>query len=138
MTRREAREEAFVITFERIFSGDSVKSVIENAVEGRNLDVDDFTIALSEKTAEHEQETDEIISELSTKWKINRLPKTTLAILRMAITEIRFFEDIPVSVSANEAVEIAKKYSYDEDASYINGILGAYIKKFKNQKTKNE
>lgn len=138
MTRREAREEAFVITFERIFSGDSVKNVIENAVEGRNLEIDDFTIALSEKIAEHEKEIDEIISELSTKWKINRLPKTTLAILRMAIAEIRYFDDIPVSVSANEAVEIAKKYSYEEDASYINGILGAYIKKLNKQEAENE
>ncbi len=128
MTRHEAREQAFSIIFEKIFSNDSIDEIIFNAVEGRDLEIDEFAKELCNKTIANQEEADKIISEYSHKWKINRLPKTTLSILRMAITEINCFDDIPVSVTANEAVELAKTYAVEEDASYINGILGAYIK----------
>ena len=71
---------------------------------------------------------DNIISENSIGWKINRISKTSLCILRLSIFEIKFMEDIPASVSINEAVELAKKYSTPEDASFINGILSTVNK----------
>ncbi|MEF9983785.1 MAG: transcription antitermination factor NusB [Oscillospiraceae bacterium] len=128
MTRREAREQAFVIIFERMFNKETLFEIIENAVEGRSLEIDDFARKLAEQSIIHEDGTNEIIDRLSKKWKINRMPKTTVAILKIALCEIDYFDDIPESVTVNEAVEIAKKYAGAEDASYINGILGAYIK----------
>lgn len=67
---------------------------------------------------------DEQLEEHSNKWKIGRMPKTDLAILRLAACEIMYLEDIPQAVSINEAVELAKKYGTDESAKYVNGILG--------------
>ena len=62
------------------------------------------------------------------KWKVNRLPKVSLTVLRLAIGEMLYFRDIPVAATINEAVELAKKYSMQEDAAYINGVLGAFAK----------
>jgi len=59
-------------------------------------------------------------------WKLNRISKVELAILRLALYEIAFIEDIPFSVSVNEAVELAKKYSTKEAGSFVNGILANF------------
>ncbi|MBO4468554.1 MAG: transcription antitermination factor NusB, partial [Clostridia bacterium] len=61
-------------------------------------------------------------------WSIGRISKTALAILRLAIFEMKYMEDIPVSVSINEAVELSKKYATKEDASFVNGILSTVSK----------
>lgn len=61
-------------------------------------------------------------------WHINRLPKIDLAILRLAVTEFFYFDKIPVEVSVNEAIEMAKEYSDKESAKFINGVLGGIIK----------
>ena len=68
---------------------------------------------------------DEYIVKYSKDWTIDRMSKIDLAILRVAIFEILYKEDIPSSVSINEAVELAKKYSHADASSFINGILGS-------------
>lgn len=72
---------------------------------------------------------DETIKELSKDWDIKRISKVTLAILRLAIYEIKFEDDIPVGASINEAVDLAKMYDSDESGSFINGILGTLSRK---------
>ncbi|MEG1849882.1 MAG: transcription antitermination factor NusB, partial [Oscillospiraceae bacterium] len=74
------------------------------------------------------EEIDEIISAHLATWKLARLPKVTLAVLRLAVGELETFETIPVRVSINEAIELAKKYGTEEDAAYVNGVLGSYAK----------
>ena len=72
-----------------------------------------------------QEELDGIISQnLGDGWSINRLSKMSLAILRLAVYEIKHMEDIPVNVSINEAVELSKKYGDDGESQFINGILG--------------
>ena len=73
---------------------------------------------------EKKQEVDSKIKEHSEGWDVNRLINIDRDILRIAITEMLYFEDVPVGVSIDEAVEIAKKYSTDESSRFINGILG--------------
>ena len=68
---------------------------------------------------------DEIISKNSIGWNIKRISKTALCVLRLAIYEIMFMDAIPVAVSINEAVELVKKYATQDDASFVNGILGS-------------
>ena len=70
-------------------------------------------------------ELDEIINKYSKSWKAARLPKVTLAILYVALYEMKNVEDVADSIAINEAVELAKKYASSNDASYINGVLGA-------------
>ncbi len=66
----------------------------------------------------------DLIKEYSSDWKLNRIAKIDIAIMRLAITEMKYDEDMPVSVSINEAIELCKKYSSDDSHKFINGILG--------------
>jgi N utilization substance protein B len=68
-------------------------------------------------------EIDVILSEASSGWKLNRMGKVDLTILRLAVYELRFDEDIPDKVAINEAVELGKKFGGDESPSFINGVL---------------
>lgn len=71
------------------------------------------------------KEIDELIDRYSVRWKTSRLPKVDLAILRLALAEICYLTDSPVSVTINEAVELAKKYSTEKSSKFINGVLGS-------------
>ena len=71
------------------------------------------------------KEIEELIDRYSVRWKTSRLPKVDLAILRLALAEICYLTDIPVSVTINEAVELAKKYSTEKSSKFINGVLGS-------------
>jgi len=73
-------------------------------------------------------ELDEIISTYAHGWKISRISRTALAVLRCALYEIRYMPEIPVAASINEAVELAKGYDEPETVSFINGILGSYVR----------
>ncbi|MBO5360859.1 MAG: transcription antitermination factor NusB [Clostridia bacterium] len=129
MTRRQAREQAFILLFEKSFNTDAtVEELLELAKELRMLEDDEFVAALVNTTCDNIEAIDEHISANSKGWKINRIPKVTLAIIRMALAEILYFDDVPDGVSVNEAVELAKKYSTPEDASYINGLLGTVVR----------
>ncbi len=77
---------------------------------------------------ERREEIDGLLNEVSRGWKTSRMSRVDLNILRLAVYEIRFDEDVPEKVAANEAVEIAKKYGGDESASFINGLLGKIIR----------
>ncbi len=72
---------------------------------------------------EHLEEIDQILSEVASGWKLNRMGKVDLTILRLAVFEMRFDEDIPVKVAINEAVEMAKTFGGDESPGFINGVL---------------
>lgn len=72
---------------------------------------------------EHLQEIDQILSDAASGWKLNRMNKVDLTLLRLAVFEMHFDEDIPVKVAINEAVEMAKTFGGDESPSFINGVL---------------
>lgn len=129
MTRREARELAFVLLFERSFSDDTIADILENAGEARDIVADGFAVSLAEGAVEHLDEIDEMISANAHNWSRERLSRVALSILRLAIYEMVFVDDIPVSVSINEAVELAKCYGGDADASFINGVLGGVARR---------
>ena len=128
MKRREAREQAFILAFEQTVNNDSIQHIIDAAGMTRDLIADEFAEKLAQGVEDHREELDEIISQYIRGWKMNRLSKTALTILRMAVYEIRFEKDIPAQVSANEAVELAKKYGASEDAAFINGVLASVIR----------
>ncbi len=128
MTRKMAREEAFILIFEKVFTGESIEDILELANEARDLVADDYIKTVFGGVYDNLEELDGIISENAVGWKIDRISKTTLCILRLALFEIKYMEKIPLSVSINEAVEIAKKYATEQDASFINGILSTVAK----------
>ncbi len=129
MTRKEERELAFTLIFEKIFNDDlSMDEIINNAVEARLVEESTFAFSLAKMAYEHSSEIDSIINDLSVGWRVSRLPKVSLAILRLALCEILFVPSIPHGVSINEAVELAKKFATQEDGAFINGILGKYVR----------
>lgn len=76
-----------------------------------------------QSTLEYLEEIDSLIESVSEGWKLKRMFKVDLAIMRLAVYEMKYDEEIPVSVAINEAVEIAKKYGQDSSPSFVNGIL---------------
>ena len=126
MKRTEEREQAFCLVFQAIFNSDNEDNL---AVYEENVkEVGEYARNLVQGVASKQDELDGIINKYSKGWKAKRLPKVNLAILRLAVYEILFVEDVPDSVAINEAVELAKKYSGETDYSYINGVLGAFVK----------
>ncbi len=128
MTRRQAREEAFILIFEEVFNNDSVDEILDLAAEVRELTPDDYIKTVFSGVYDKLDELDEVISANSIGWNIKRISKTALCILRLAIFEIKYMEAIPTAVSINEAVELCKKYATTDDASFVNGILSTVAK----------
>lgn len=129
MTRKEERELAFTLIFEKIFNDElTVDEVIGNAVEARLIEENTYAFSVAHLTYEHIEEIDKIITENSIGWSVNRLPKVSLAIFRLALCEIFYVPSVPNGVAINEAVELAKKFATKEDASFINGVLGKIVK----------
>ncbi len=131
MTRKEAREQAFVLVFEKNFSDESVADILEMAKETRDFteDNDGYVVNSFTGVFDNLTEIDTVISDnLTSGWTIGRISKVSLAVLRLAIYEMKFMEEIPVAVSIDEAVELCKKYSVADDASFVNGVLGTVAK----------
>ena len=128
MTRKQAREEAFILIFEKELNDSSLDEILDLAEQVREIKPDQYVKNVFFGVFENLEKIDGIISKNAVGWSINRITKTSLAVLRLAIYEIEFVEDISVSVSINEAVELTKKYSTKEDSSFVNGILSTVAK----------
>ena len=130
MTRKEIREQVFILLFQREFYGEepfeeqketymSTKEISEKDLQY----IEKHTTDIMDKLPE----IDSLISEYSKGWKIDRIGKEELAILSLAIYEAKYDEEIPVGVAVNEAVELAKTYGADGGAAFVNGILGKIV-----------
>lgn len=128
MTRHESRQEAFCLLFEKTFTDMDLDEIIQGATETRDLQVNDFTLKLAKGTIEHLDEIDQLIEPKLKNWKLSRISKVSLSILRVAVYELKYMDDVPTNVSINEAVELAKQYANEDDYSFINGVLGAIAK----------
>ncbi len=129
MSRKSARENAFFLLFQMDFyeteEYEKVKEIFF-AEKEQPLKEEDraFITKEAEGAQKHKEEIDKIIQECAKGWEPERMNKVDLAILRLAVYEMRFSGDTPVGVAINEAVELAKKFSSDEAPAFINGILG--------------
>lgn len=131
MSRREAREHIMKLLFQNEFVlQEEYEEQVKNYLEKNEISEKDNSFILKEYegVVSHEKEIDDLISENSIKWKIPRMAKLDLTILRLAVYEIYYADDIPDNVAINEAVELAKKYSSDEAPAFINGLLANIIK----------
>lgn len=129
MTRREAREQAFILVFEKIFNPELSLDEMKNIAEDEELFVlDEFAENIVKAVFDNIEAIDKEITLYLRNWTIDRIPKVDLAVLRLAAGEILYIDDIPDKVAANEAVELTKKYSGEERAKFINGVLGNLIR----------
>jgi len=130
LTRSQEREQAFLLLFEQVFQPElTPEELIHMALESEYIEPSAFTEELLNTVKEHREEIDEKIAAYSVSWSMDRMSKVSLSILRLALAEILYLENVPVGVSINEAVELAKKYAGKEDSAFINGILGSFSRK---------
>ena len=128
ISRFKAREQGFILVFEKIFHPEPIEEIISNAEESRDMVVDSYAIELVNGVYDNVDSIDSLIeSKLKKGWTIKRISKTSLAILRLAVYEMKYVDNVPDSVAINEAVELAKKYTVDE-SKFINGVLGSISK----------
>lgn len=132
MTRREVREQAFILIFESFFRNETPDEIIDVAVENEEFKISEDAVNMFRGTLEHTDEIDEKIRKFSEKRQIERIPKANIAIIRLAVYEI-LFGGTPVNVSISEAVLLAKKYTLDSDVSFINGLLGSFARNLENE-----
>ena len=124
MNRRQARERAFVLAYEMLMQTDKeVDALINETSEMQEFTPDDYIVRTVRGISEKKEEIDVIISGSSKGWKLERLSRVSLAIMRLAVYEMLWDEGIPFSVSINEAVELAKRYDDEKAPKFINGIL---------------
>lgn len=129
MERREERENLMKMFYQMNISEDYSENEFKEYVEANmGGECSDYFSNVYSIFFENRIEIDGKIDEYSNKWKTNRMPAIDLSILRIALTEMIYMEDIPMPVSINEAVELAKKYSTDKSSGFINGLLGKAAK----------
>ncbi len=129
MSRRSARKNAFYLVFQSEFHGfetlEETKEIFFAANEELEEEDKEFINVLTDGVSEKVNEIDEIINAHAKGWSTERMNKADLAILRVAVFEMKYMNETPVRVVINEAIEFAKKYSADEAPAFINGILGS-------------
>ena len=126
MTRRQLREQVFKMLFAVDFHEaeelDTQEGLFDDAQNCSEKEREYITDRYH-KVAEKIEEIDAAINEVSSGWKTKRMAKVDLTILRIAVYEMKYDEDIPVKVAINEAVELAKLYGTDESPAFVNGVL---------------
>jgi N utilization substance protein B len=131
MTRRKLRENVFKMLFRAEFHEreDMEEQIALFEDETEQMNEDDFSYISSKTNAILEQlpQIDELINEKSTGWKTSRMAKVDLTLIRLAVYEIKYDEDIPDKVAVNEAVELAKQYGTDESSAFVNGVLAKIL-----------
>lgn len=129
VSRYKKREQAFILSFETLFSDTDIEELADNAVDSNDEYLSDYAISCAKGILENAEVIDEHISNnLKKGWKLNRISRVSYAVMRLAVYEMLFVTDVPVSVSINEAVELAKKYSVPDDSAFVNGVLGSVAK----------
>ena len=133
MKRREQRECIFQLLFQVEFNGleempDQAKLFMEDLKEEHEPNARDESYILEKyaRIAEKLPEIDPMLDSASKGWKTSRMGKVELTILRLAVYEMKFDEDIPEKVAINEAIELAKKFGGDDAPSFVNGVLAKF------------
>ncbi|MGI5839003.1 MAG: transcription antitermination factor NusB [bacterium] len=130
MSRRLGREIALKVMFQVDVGKNDPTAALDLTLADYNLNENDrqFTTRLVSGTLTRLPEIDAVIKQYAIDWSLERIANIDRNLLRMAIYEIYYCDDIPVSVSINEAIELARKYSTAESGRFINGILGKLTK----------
>lgn len=131
MTRRELRENVFMMLFRVEFHDEAEMPeqlvLFEEELENLNEKDSAYINHKCNEIFAKLPEIDAAINEAATGWKTSRMAKVDLSIIRLAVYEMKYEDDIDSKVSINEAVELAKKYGTDDSASFVNGVLAKFL-----------
>ena len=132
MKRQRSREIAMELLFGMELSKNSYEETIENFVEDYEMDLTTIDLEYIKSTVkvvtDNLEKIDGIITESLVNWKLDRISRVNLTILRIAVGEMLYVEDVPEKVAINEAIELTKKYSDEKSVSFINGVLDKAFK----------
>ncbi|MGN0707828.1 MAG: transcription antitermination factor NusB [Faecalibacterium sp.] len=129
LPRREARENAFLLAFSQTFGDVPLQDALELHRESTDEHpVDGFGVHLLRAYYEHSAEVDDLIRDHLRSWTMERLPRVSLTVLRLALAEMLYGGENKPGVVINEAVELTKKYGAEEDYQFVNGLLGAVVR----------
>ncbi|MDK2802476.1 MAG: transcription antitermination factor NusB [Oscillospiraceae bacterium] len=128
MTRRQLRESTLMLVFQNIFKQEDCVDILEVNLQAGLFDIDNDVRDYFFGIEENKEEIDIIIKKYLKNWKIDRISKISLSILRIAFYEIIYKENMETNIVISEAVEISKNYLDQDDTAFINGVLGAYSK----------
>ena len=135
MKRQKSREKAMELLFSMELSKNSYEETIENFIEDYEMDLNtidlEYIKEVMKAVVDHKEEIDEIIKNSLINWTIDRVSKVNLTIVRLAISEMLYINDVPEVVAINEAIELTKKYSDDKSVSFVNGALEKAFKNIK-------
>lgn len=127
MSRKRSREVAMELLFENSIKKEKQEEIIENFLENTEYDIENLDMEYIKEMLEGVEinisKIDETIEKYLVKWKLSRISKVNLSILRLATYEILFDDKIPFKVSINEALDLARKYSDESSVAFINGVL---------------
>ncbi len=131
MRRSQIREQVFIAMFmSHFYPAGDMAQVLENYLSDPENECDEesreIIISRYEDMAEHVEEIDDQINDRTERWNTKRMGKVELSIIRLALYEMLYDEEIPTGVAINEAVELAKKYGQDNAGSFVNGILARF------------
>ncbi len=130
MNRRTARDLAFKLVYELSVQQDKLtEELIADTAVAQEFVPDVYLRSVVSGVTDKKSEIDALIEENAVGWKLQRLSGVTLAIMRVAVYEMLYIDDVPFSVAINEAVELAKKYDHDKSPKFINGILNTIADK---------
>lgn len=134
--RKDTRKNAMELMFQMEIQNDFSDEAIEKFQELNSLTVKqrDYMSLLFRNIEERLEKVDTVIEENAENWRIQRLAKVDLSILRIALIEMFYVEEVPIAVAINEAVSLAKIYGSDNSAKFINGILGTVARKIQGNK----
>jgi N utilization substance protein B len=126
--RSKARKRAVDLLYEADLRGDDPVTTLADRIALADPPINDYTIELVEGVAEHQHEIDDMLSDYSEGWTLERMPGVDRAVLRIGLYELLWSADIPDAVAIDEAVELAKALSTDESPKFVNGILGRVLR----------
>ncbi len=134
--RRKAREHTLRILFQMEFEDSDPQEALSQYWQSRKIasEIKEYSTWLATGIATHQKKVDRLIQSVSEHWRISRMALIDRNILRMAVFELLYEDDIAPAIVINEAIEIARKYSGDEAATFVNGILDAVRKKLEKKK----
>ncbi|MBR6789348.1 MAG: transcription antitermination factor NusB [Oscillospiraceae bacterium] len=128
ISRHQMRENAFILIFERIFHDDSVEELLNTAKECGDMEITPAVEEMFKGVESNKTIIDETISTHLKKWTMSRISKVSLAILRLGVWEILFCDDVEDDIVVSECVRLATDYAYEEDVSFVNGVLGNIVR----------
>ncbi|HFE9681925.1 TPA: transcription antitermination factor NusB [Clostridium perfringens] len=132
MNRVKSREYLLQLAYQMEITSETALETFNSFMENEDISKDDLDLAYIKSgllgIEENKKKLDSLIESQLVKWKLNRISKVNLSILRISTYEILFAEDVPGKVSINEAIELCKKYSDNKSVSFINGVLDKVYK----------